>query len=54
MTNYENRLCHGCAIAIMVATYDVSERNYCQTCAFSKIGSVRIPNTTNKEESNVW
>lgn len=52
MTNYENRLCYGCAITIMVATHDISERNYCQTCAFSKIGAVRLSYDTNREDAN--
>lgn len=37
MTTYKNVVCYKCRIPIMVASHDVGERNYCQTCAWDKL-----------------
>ena len=38
MTLYTNARCWTCDMDISVPTYDLAERNYCQPCAFSKLG----------------
>jgi len=47
---YLTRNCYACDTPIMVDSYDVAVRNYCQTCAFAKLGAVRIPNSPNGGE----
>lgn len=42
MSKYKEHHCYQCRTPIMVASHDVSERNYCQNCAFSKIGATSI------------
>ena len=37
MTNYKNVRCWKCDSNIMVATHDLAERNYCQSCAWDKL-----------------
>ena len=47
-TKYTQRACDTCGMTIMVATYDVTHRNYCQTCAYSKLGAVGLSYTPNE------
>lgn len=42
MSKYKEHHCYQCRMPIMVASHDVAERNYCQSCAFSKIGATSI------------
>lgn len=44
---YKQAECFQCGVELVVPTHDYSERNYCQPCAFSKLGYVRIPNSAN-------
>jgi ribosomal protein S27AE len=37
MTNYKNVRCWKCDTNILVASHDLAERNYCQSCAWDKI-----------------
>jgi hypothetical protein len=36
---YVKRECYACEMMIMVISHDVSERYYCVTCAYSKLGA---------------
>ena len=47
MTNYINAKCWKCDCHLVVASHDLAERNYCQSCAWDKLALGRIP--TSKE-----
>lgn len=36
-TQYTQRECYKCGVALVVPNYDLSDYAYCQACAFSKI-----------------
>jgi hypothetical protein len=36
---YIERECYACEMKIMVISHDVSERYYCVTCAYAKLGA---------------
>ena len=42
---YKNTRCWKCDSDILVATHDLAERNYCETCAWDKLALRRIPTT---------
>lgn len=46
MNKYKEAVCCKCLGAILVLGHDASDEFYCNTCAWSKVGDVRIPNTT--------
>ena len=37
---YLEGVCYSCEVALMVASHDASSRNYCQTCAWNKLGAI--------------
>jgi hypothetical protein len=45
MTNYKNTRCWKCDLDLVVEAHDLSERNYCETCAWDKLALGRIPTT---------
>lgn len=49
-TQYLERSCYSCEVTIMVASHDISERYYCQTCAIAKVA---YDYRTEPEESDV-
>ena len=50
MTNYKNVRCWKCDSDILVASHDLAERNYCNTCAWDKLALGRIPTTGDTDE----
>lgn len=50
MSGFKEHHCYQCRMPIMVASHDISERNYCQNCAYSKINAVRIPYITDEDD----
>lgn len=44
---YRKTKCYTCGDTISVPTYDYAIRNYCYTCAMSKLGE--IPNANSEE-----
>lgn len=52
MTLYTNAKCWKCDMDLSIPTHDLAERNYCQTCAFDKLGGARIPSILNEGDAN--
>lgn len=52
MPRYERKDCYKCGIPLVVSVLDVSDYNYCTTCAWDKMNYQPYDNHTDKEMQN--